>query len=362
MYGFKLIIPTLLPTTPQPPPLPSMYSTNPSTTASQAQTTAPTNDPATLTTLARSQLQSTQFRQYFKLQDHQASTSQQSSSSSRIQNAVAGASGTAAAVAAGIAVTAVSGGIAAVPVLVALAMGAVAGGGAVGFNSVGDKGVHQVIIGGEKRREVERFRRLLIKTRDENEGRPDRGNVWGTEGVREEVKLRGLKGLGMKIILSYLRRVHWRFLPRNLSHVDMRLWCVGGGQWNMGTGGWRVEREPKVLVDGSVGYKHNELGGARRCQLPTRMSAPDAFVRAMNMGAGEGSVAEVVIVAALGSFADVVEVRVRPVKVVFWGSMGVTVGPRSFLGVRRWETTEEVRGAMGEERSDERGQQAYRAT
>ena len=75
-----------------------------------------------------------------------------------------------------------------------------------------------------------------------NEGRPDRGNVWGAT-AREEVKLSGLKGLGMKIIMGYLKRVHWRFLPRNVKTVDMRVWCAGGGQWNMATGGWRVERE-----------------------------------------------------------------------------------------------------------------------
>lgn len=90
-----------------------------------------------------------------------------------------------------------------------------------------------------------------------------------------------------------------------------------------------------------MGYKYNELGGARRYKLPTRLNAPDAFVRAMNMGGGEGSITEVVSVAALGSFADVVEVRVKAVTVTFWGSSGITVGPRSFLCVRRWELTEE---------------------
>ena len=243
LYCFTLIIPTPSTSSPQ-PPLPSMYTANISKASSQPVANV-TGDPASLANLAHSQYQSTQFRQYVKVKTHMAKTSQQPSSSSRIQNAVAGASGTAAAVAAGIAVTAVSGGLAAVPVLVALGMGAVAGGGAVGFNSVGDKSVHCVIIGGPKRTEVERFRKLLIKARDLNEGRPDRGNVWGA-GAREEVKLSGLKGLGMKIIMGYLKRVHWRFLPRKVRTVDMRVWCAGGGQWNKGTGGWRVEREVRM--------------------------------------------------------------------------------------------------------------------
>lgn len=321
-----------------------------------------TNSPRILS-IAKSQYDKTQIRQQTRIKIQNSNHKNSNATimtDHRTQNAIAGAGGTAAAVATGIAVTALSGGIAAVPVLVALGLGAVAGGGAVGFNAKTDNdGLHTITLATESKKEAQRWHYILAHAINENEGRAQKGSSLRHTHRAKKNTERKKTTITEKLFVSPLQEIFGRYnVDASTNVVDMLRWMnqspETGIKWNESivVDGMRIlaegtELSSSMRTDAIPVFRRNVLGGARRTQQSIEATAPDVFVHAMDLGQSNCTTADsiqVKILSHLGNFADIIHVTVPKMKLQWSGafaSLGLWSGERQFLCVRRWETNDE---------------------
>lgn len=183
--------------------------------------------------MVKSQYDSAQFRKQAKLELDKVKDLPNPLVSDRAQNALAGAGGTAAAVTAGITVTALSGGLAAVPVLVALGMGAIAGGGALGFNSTSPNTSVKVTLASGSKKEIQKWHFVLARAIDDNEGRAKKGSSLAQ--THRAKKLQKPNTLTYRYLVGPVLQIHHRYRAGH-AVVDMMRWLDPdqrtGIKWN----------------------------------------------------------------------------------------------------------------------------------
>jgi hypothetical protein len=276
------------------------------------------------------------------------------------QNALAGAGGMAAVVTTALTVTVLSGGIAAVPVLVTLGMGAIAGGGAVGFTSTKqNQKTIKVTLASTSKRDALKWWQILKKAIEENEGRAKKFSSIAALQQKPSEGQESTNVLLRKLLLPF-KTLHYRYNPMNPYYiVDMAAWLDGQvgprSKWgdSVLVNGMRVLAEQHTEKDmvTYVPYR-SVLGGARRAQHPVAATAPDVFLRAMFLGTRSsktqskavGSSCKVRTLGTLGPFADIVHITI-PAMAVFWTKplslLQIQGHARHFVCVRRWETNDE---------------------
>ncbi|GMH49915.1 hypothetical protein TrLO_g5044 [Triparma laevis f. longispina] len=302
----------------------------------------PNSQSSSLLEVVKSQYDSAQFRKQAKLELDKVKDLPNPLVSDRAQNALAGAGGTAAAVTAGITVTALSGGLAAVPVLVALGMGAIAGGGALGFNSTSPNTSVKVTLASGSKKEIQKWHFVLARAIDDNEGRAKKGSSLAQ--THRAKKLQKPNTLTYRYLVGPVLQIHHRYRAGH-AVVDMMRWLDPdqrtGIKWNdsIVIRGMRVlaERNKEEAV---ARFRMNLLGGARRTQTPVLASAPDVFVHAMSLGDKD----RIKTLSQLGPFADIVHIKIPPTS-IFWSGpfsvLGLFGDERHFICVRRWETNDD---------------------